>query len=172
VYPGNALVSVCPRFTQSSYLLRSDTVTAIVVAVYGTLRRGRRNHDLLDGAEFLGTAWIRGRIHVVRVAPHRPYAYPLLMPDEHERVMVELYRVTDPEMLHTLDRLEMYDPADEALSQYVRRTVQVFDQDDSVAPITSADVYFYNGSATEIGAAIIGGDWTIREGNSAAYPDG
>jgi gamma-glutamylcyclotransferase (GGCT)/AIG2-like uncharacterized protein YtfP len=141
-----------------------------VIAVYGTLRRGGQNHHLLNGARFLGTGLIRGRIHAVRAAVRRPYAYPLLLPDETESVVVELYGITDPVMLQALDFLEMYNPADETASEYVRRTVTVFDHDQTTS-VGVADVYFYNGSPTAIGELIRRGDWA-QGGNSAAYPGG
>jgi gamma-glutamylcyclotransferase (GGCT)/AIG2-like uncharacterized protein YtfP len=143
-----------------------------VIAVYGTLRRGGQNHRLLDGAQFFGTGHIHGRLHVVGDAGHRPYAYPLLLPDDNECVVVELYRVTDAHMLRDLDRLEMYDPADEASSEYVRRSVSVFDHDTAQAPVRTAEAYFYNGSPTQIGEHINGGDWISVSGNSSAYPGG
>ena len=141
-----------------------------VIAVYGTLRRGGQNHHLLNGAEFLGGGLVRGRIHAVRAAVRRPYAYPLLLPDDTESVVVELYGITDPVMLQALYFLERYNPADETASEYVRRTVTVFAYD-RTTPVRVADVYFYNGSPTAIGELIAGGDWA-HAGNSAAYPDG
>jgi gamma-glutamylcyclotransferase (GGCT)/AIG2-like uncharacterized protein YtfP len=142
-----------------------------VIAVYGTLRRGGPNHHLLNGAEFAGTGVIRGRIHAVRSATRRPYAYPLLLPDETESVVVELFRITDPGVLRALDYLEMYDPADEASSEYVRRSVTVFHHRDRNTRVGTAEAYFYNGPATAIGEWVTGGDWTL-DGNTAAYPDG
>jgi gamma-glutamylcyclotransferase (GGCT)/AIG2-like uncharacterized protein YtfP len=142
-------------------------VQSHVIAVYGTLRRGGQNHRLLDGAQFLGSGRIQGRLHVVRAATRRPYAYPLLLPDDSERVVVELYRLVDAHMLRNLDRLEMYDPADEAASEYVRRSVSVLG-----ARVATAQAYFYNGSPTEVGEYVIGGDWLAASGNSSAYSDG
>lgn len=124
------------------------------VAVYGTLRRGQRNHGLLDGATFLGTGFIRGALYDVPRSPYRAYAYPALVELPARRVAVEIYRLTGPELLATLDRLERFDPADEPGSQYVRRTFDVVG-----GPVDLAFAYLYRGSPDELGDLIASGDW-------------
>jgi gamma-glutamylcyclotransferase (GGCT)/AIG2-like uncharacterized protein YtfP len=132
----------------------SDREGDDVVAVYGTLRRGERNHGLLTGATFLGIGALRGALFDVPRTPYRAYAYPALVERPPLLVIVELYRLIGEGLLGRLDRLELYDPSDEAASQYVRRVVEVLD-----GPVDRAFAYFYNADPAELGELIESGDW-------------
>jgi gamma-glutamylcyclotransferase (GGCT)/AIG2-like uncharacterized protein YtfP len=134
----------------------------IVLAVYGTLRRGERNEPYLAGAEFLGTAAVLGRLHEMPRSSLRAYAYPALV-DGTDRVAVELYRLPDEAALTSIDALEAYDPADERASQYVRRALPVVG-----GPVATAWAYLYNGPRREVGSVIDDGDWVAHRTRSEA----
>ena len=137
---------------------RTDTDLPIV-AVYGTLRRGCRNHGLLDGATPLGIGSVDGTLWRVETDAHRTYPYPALLFEGASRVVVECYRITGPAQLAALDRLESFDPHDEPGSEYVRRTVPVFD-----GGVVAAQVYVYRGPRALLGQRVPNGDWVAAGG--------
>jgi len=125
-----------------------------VIAVYGTLRRGDRNHHLLEGCPLLGIGFVDGALYDVPVSPFRPYPYPAVVTGEPGSVLVEVYRLAVPGLIQILDELERYDPTDEAGSQYLRRVVPVHE-----GPVATAIVYVYAGPPEELGERIDSGDW-------------
>jgi gamma-glutamylaminecyclotransferase len=68
--------------------------------VYGTLKKGFRNHRLLEGAKYLCDGFLSG------YGMHSMGAYPAIRPSsDAPGVHGELYEITD-DMLPSLDRLE------------------------------------------------------------------
>jgi gamma-glutamylcyclotransferase (GGCT)/AIG2-like uncharacterized protein YtfP len=130
-----------------------------VVAVYGTLRRGCRNHGLLEGAEPLGDGLVDGTLWLVDTKEQRAYPYPALLLGGASQVVVECFRITGPSQLAALDRLESFDPDDEAGSEYVRRTVPV-----AGARVPTAQVYVYRGLREHLARPIPNGDWVANGG--------
>ncbi|WP_110658170.1 gamma-glutamylcyclotransferase family protein [Salinicola halimionae] len=72
-----------------------------LVAVYGTLKRGLRNHHWLDGAEFVGSD-ILTTVTLYDIGP-----YPGAKAEPSRGVEVEVFRV-GVSCLKGLDRLEDY----------------------------------------------------------------
>ncbi|SFU74499.1 gamma-glutamylcyclotransferase family protein [Halomonas korlensis] len=72
-----------------------------LVVVYGTLKRGLRNHHWLQGAEFLGS----DRLTTATLYDLGPY--PGAKPEPSRGVEVEVFRV-NARLLTNLDRLEGY----------------------------------------------------------------
>lgn len=76
-------------------------MSAVLLFVYGTLKRGRKNHRLIAGQEFIGPARTEPRYRLFDCGPH-----PALVADNDGiGVQGELYRV-DEEELPDLDAFE------------------------------------------------------------------
>jgi len=75
--------------------------TKHLVFVYGTLRKSRGNHQLLEGAQFIGVGATKNKCAMYLVGGF-PYA---ISTEERYPIIGELYGVTD-EILKKLDQLE------------------------------------------------------------------
>ena len=100
-----------------------------LVAVYGTLKRGRNNSHILRGARFVGTDWMP-ELSLYHLGP-----YPGAIEEPSPGARVEVYAVTDT-MLKTLDELEDFFPERPQSSLYIRQTMDTRHG--------SAWVYIYN----------------------------
>jgi len=97
------------------------------VFVYGTLKRGKRNHEVMDDSNFLGIATTKNAdFDLISIGN----AYPGMIGGEY-RVLGETYDV-DTHTLSRLDRLEG--------SSYSREEIEIQDSDGNVV---DAWVYLY-----------------------------
>lgn len=152
----------------------TDRELPLLLAVYGTLRRGCRNHHVLAGSRHVVDGVVDGLLFEVPTPIGRAYSYPLLVvppagaPDEGvtNGVLVEVYLVEDAQVMAHLDALEAYDPDDPAGSEYVRVRVPLVGGSVAVGRV---QVYAYAGRAgtPEAGTAIATGDWRAHAGDQA-----
>lgn len=125
------------------------------LAVYGTLRRGEPAHrrfGLGAGLRFVGPCVIPGGLYDLG-------AYPALL-EEDGVVAGDLYKVSDPALLASLDAFEGFLPKRPAASLYLRQAVRL------LRPRVTAWVYVYNLAADrqklDRSRRIASGDWKQR----------
>ena len=114
------------------------------VGVYGSLKSGFSNHDVLQGSPMVDEGWMTG-LTLYDLGP-----FPGVKKGGDGAVFVEVYRVTD-EILSDLDVLEGYSKANEAGSLYVRRYLN-----SDMGP--SCWIYLYQGDTSRL-PVIEGGNW-------------
>lgn len=126
------------------------TAEKTLVFVYGTLRRGCGNHDLLTGARFVATGRTVEQLTMVDLG-----AFPAVVPFCGSTPIVgEIYEV-DAATLERLDRLEGYP------HHYDRRRFAV-EPDDADKARCTPWVYVYRRLPLGSYDVVAGGDWTAR----------
>ena len=115
-----------------------------LVAVYGSLKRGHFNHDLLYGAEFVGEDFLFD-FTLYDLGP-----FPAIKRGESDGVIVEIYRVTT-QQLHRLDQLEGFNAEEPDKSFYLRVEVE--------SSYGSVWVYEFN-REVEPHKVILSGNWS------------
>ena len=115
------------------------------IFVYGTLQRGQRNHDLLLGQEFLGTAQTQPRYRLYDCGRH-----PGLVDDPHQGVAIqgEVWRVSD----EALQKLDEYEGVPDYFS---RRPILLHGRDSPV------EAYYFNSAVS--GLKECGDRWPPEE---------
>ncbi|MDH4148872.1 MAG: gamma-glutamylcyclotransferase, partial [Acidimicrobiia bacterium] len=145
------------------------------VAVYGTLRRGERNHALLaaaDRAAWLGRARVAGPVFVAPASRRWAYPYPGLgLAGGGHATTVEVYRVLDPTLWAELDELEDFDRR--TLRGSYLRTVAWLHRRDAAGGQPgdcppACWVYRYNLEPAERSRWIASGDWLDRPAEAGA----
>ena len=142
-----------------SHLFRLDDSPLRPVFVYGTLRRGEKNHQAYLAGRYsrCRPASVRGRLFF---EPRE--GYPYLLPGDGS-VRGELFDLAPAryaETLARLDALEEYDPDDEAGSVYLRRLAEATLEDGSRCACWT---YYWNGPP-DIGRPVPGNDFRRETG--------
>lgn len=117
-----------------------DTPETLSVAVYGTLRKGEGNHDLLSKSSYKGTYGLSGPFRMIDLG-----FFPAVMKSEGKgHITVEVYEVGETEM-RSLDYLEGHPDF------YVRELVET--------PVGPAWMYFMPEDRVGSRVYIDCGDW-------------
>jgi gamma-glutamylcyclotransferase (GGCT)/AIG2-like uncharacterized protein YtfP len=115
----------------------------ILVAVYGSLRKGLSNHRLLENAEYLGEFKTEPVFSLYSLG-----GFPGLKENGNTSVTMEVYSVTEQEA-RRVDSLEGYTPGEPAY---------FYDKIPIDTPYGEANVYTYVSHITE-DRLIESGDW-------------
>ena len=115
--------------------------------VYGTLRAGRGNHFLLNGAQYLGVRHTQPKFTMVSCG-----GFPGVLGSGDTSIVGEVYEVTNPDQLRQIDRLEGHP------DWYTRTPITTIEGDE-------VEIYLYpEQTATQRQLPIIAsGDWARRD---------
>ena len=130
-----------------------------LVFVYGTLRRGGSNAFRMEGAEFIGTGRVEGKLYVISW-------YPGLVPGRDLGwVSGDVFRV-GPQQMRALDEFEGLAAGEIEGSEYRRVKVPVFLEEIPQGEARCAWVYEWKGPVDE-SRQISSGDWIDATGPEA-----
>lgn len=118
----------------------------ILIAVYGTLRKGNGNHRLIENADYKGTFTTDPIYSLYSLG-----GFPGLREDGQTAVVMEVYTVNKEEA-HRVDGLEGYNPGEKP---YFYDKIQI------ETPWGQAGVYTYVRQPNE-SSLIKSGDWMNR----------
>ena len=75
-----------------------------LIAVYGTLRKGEPNHQVLADSQYLKTIRLKG------FKMYGAHSFPAVIKGtEDDSIVIEIYRITSQNILRALDLLEGFD---------------------------------------------------------------
>lgn len=122
-----------------------------LVFVYGTLRRGGSNAFRMDGAEFVGEGFVRGKLYAISWYPG------LVVEDGAGEVRGDVFRVGS-DLLIALDEFEGLSAGEIEGSEYRRVITRVYLHGVSTDEGIEAWAYEWIGSVDE-STRILSGDW-------------
>ncbi len=128
-----------------------------LVGVYGTLRKGERNHAVMGDSTYLTTDLLYG--YQMFGGPDYPAIIKGVL---EESIVLEIFRVSNARIAADIDRLEGFDrkrPNDTS-NFYTLRCIQL---DSFEEPI---EVYTFDHApsrANALGPKIVSGDWKLEK---------
>jgi len=120
----------------------------MLVATYGSLRKGLQHHYLLEdkSVKYMGTFETTPKYTMKDLGD-----YPGLLKNGHSSIIMEVYRVTDP-VINKINILEGY--TDE------NNPVNLYNKEEIITPYGKSYVYFYaDPDETHGFPTCIAGDW-------------
>ncbi|MCX7881775.1 MAG: gamma-glutamylcyclotransferase [Brevinematales bacterium] len=103
----------------------------MLLFVYGTLRRGKKEHSLLANSPFVASGYVEGTLYDLGVG------FPALGLDEVQgRVYGEVYEVSE-DLLQTLDHYEGCSPENEEESLYIRQEITFYPEKGKPFPVVA-----------------------------------
>lgn len=127
-----------------------------LIGVYGTLRKGERNHKVLRDSKFIKT---------IRLEGYKMYGisgFPAIIKGELiDSIVIEIYRIIDDTIAMELDLLERFDRNYPASSEnhYIVQLVKIESEKEPI------EIYTYDHAPENVkerGPQLRSGDWVKR----------
>lgn len=136
----------------------------VLVATYGSLRRGMGNHPVNDmaGGEFVGLGKTAGNVDIFAYCGGFP-SISLKHSDNGKPVVVDVYRTTQQGLEGPYDRLEGHNP--------LRKTGNFYDRSEVMINMDSGEqvkAWIYHIDDVT-GPLVESGDWCLHKGGEGYY---
>ena len=127
-----------------------------LIAVYGTLRKGERNHQVLGDSEYLKTIRLKG--FKMYGAPTFP---AVIKGTTDDSIVIEIYRIKRQNISQALDFLEGFDRNNpsSAKNNYIIQLIKI---DSEMEPVEIYTFGHHPEKVHQIGREIKSGDWCKR----------